>query len=425
MKEKFYEFYKLPDKKVNDIWEKGVLIVDTNVLLDLYRLGKESRKDLKKSIEYFGDRIWLPYQASLEFHRNRENTIKELGGRRYEEFNNLLNNKIEPELKEAFKDYKRHPCIDYDYIEKRIIRFIEDLKKKVEKWQKGYPFDVENDDVLKWITQKYKGKVGDDNTTEELLNIYKEGAVRYRAQVPPGYKDANDPAKKEAGERYIYGDLIIWKSVLAKAREDKVDIIFLTNDNKEDWYEKYKGQTRGPRFELLREFHKETNQDIIILSEASFLKEMKEKNSVKVKDSSIEDAQGASSFVWHSPLEWNWPYVNSFDRALSPNTVLGVPNTVLGVPDMVLGVPNTILGTPNTVLGTVNAALSTPNTIMGAPNTYIDYSKASTQIGVSDGIRVFADSKNGLDNTNNLSSLYKRSINGLYNENNKDLKDKE
>ena len=63
MEDRFYEFYKLPDKRVNEIWEKGILIVDTNVLLDLYRLGPASRKDLKKSIEFFGDRIWLPYQT--------------------------------------------------------------------------------------------------------------------------------------------------------------------------------------------------------------------------------------------------------------------------------------------------------------------------------------------------------------------------
>lgn len=56
MKDKFYEFYKFPQGKVDEIWEKGLLVVDTNVLLDLYRLGDSSRKDLKKSIDFFGDR---------------------------------------------------------------------------------------------------------------------------------------------------------------------------------------------------------------------------------------------------------------------------------------------------------------------------------------------------------------------------------
>lgn len=144
--------------------------------------------------------------------------------------------------------------------------------------------------------------------------------------MPPGYRDAQNNEKKEAGQRYIYGDLIIWKSVIKKAKEDKVDIIFLTNDNKEDWFEKYKGQTKGPRFELLREFHKETDQDIIIMSEAAFLKEMKEKTSVEVKESSIEDAEGATAESdFYSKLlnvrGVNWPFIRYPSLADSAFTV--------------------------------------------------------------------------------------------------------
>lgn len=330
MKNKFYEFYKLPNEKVNEIWEKGLLIVDTNVLLDLYRLGKASRNDLKKSIEFFKNRIWLPYQVGLEFHRNRENVIKTLGGSRYDEFLKLLNDKIE-NLQDAFKSYQRHPCIDYNYIEKRILRLKEELKGRVEVWKKEYPFDAENDEVLKWVTEKYDGKVGEDNTIEELLAIYKEGDIRYKANVPPGYKDANDKEKKDAGLRYVYGDLIIWKSVMAKAKKDKVDIIYLTNDNKEDWYEKYKGQTKGPRFELFREFHRETGQDIIIMSEASFLSEMKEKKSVKVRNASIEDAQWAMKTDFSN--EWMNHLLNSRAYMAEGQEVLFRHNYMNGFPD--------------------------------------------------------------------------------------------
>lgn len=323
MKDKFYEFYKLPKQKLDEIWNKGLLIVDTNVLLDLYRLGEESRKDLKKSIDFFGERVWLPYQAGLEFHRNRESVINELGGSKFEDFQKTLNESVAG-VKETFKTFQRHPCIDYEYIVKRLERFRKELEDKISDWKKAYPFDIENDDVLKWITDKFDGKVGEDNTMEELLSIYKEGGIRYQAQVPPGYKDGNDKDKKAAGERYIYGDLIIWKAVINKAKKDKVDIIFLTNDNKEDWYEKNKGQTKGPGFELYREFHKESKQDIIIMSEASFLKEMKDKKSVKVKDSSIEDAKRALKpevyYDWLRPIDLGWPIDNRDGFAYLPKT---------------------------------------------------------------------------------------------------------
>ena len=332
MKDKFYEFYKLSDEKVAEIWEKGLLIVDTNVLLDLYRLGLESRKDLKKSIDYFGDRIWLPYQTGLEFHRRRESVIKEFGGSKYDEFEKTLNLSIAA-LLDSFKPYKRHPCISYSYIERGIERLKKSLENRLVFWRKAYPFDVGNDEVLDWVTEKFNDKIGEDNSIKELLELYKEGEIRYKAQVPPGYKDANDAEKKGAGQRYVYGDLIIWKSVIAKAKKDKVDIIFLTNDNKEDWYEKYKGQTKGPRFELFREFHREAGQDIIIMSEAAFLKEMKEKKSVKVKDASIEDAERAispgASFDWMKPLDLGWPLHRTIDASsLSPNTIVDLSGSL-------------------------------------------------------------------------------------------------
>lgn len=128
MKGTFYEFYKLPSEKVNEIWEQGLLVVDTNVLLDLYRLGPESRKDLKRSIDFFGDRIWLPYQTGLEFHRRRESVIKEFGGSKYKEFEETLNDAIS-KFKDSFKTFQRHPFIDYKTIEKGIERLGKSLEK--------------------------------------------------------------------------------------------------------------------------------------------------------------------------------------------------------------------------------------------------------------------------------------------------------
>ena len=306
MKDRFYEFYKLPEEKIESIWEKGLLVTDTNVLLDLYRLEEKSRKDLKKSIDYFKDRVWIPYQVGLEFHRNRESVIKELGGSKYEEFKKQLGDVTVPKALESLNSFKRHPCIDYSYVEKAFEKLKADLEKKLIDWEKQYPFNADDDQVLQWVTERFTGKVGLDNSEEELLALYKEGLIRYQAEVPPGYKDVTQE-KKDAGKRYMYGDLIIWKAVIKKAKTDKVDVIFLTNDNKEDWYEKEKGQTKGPRFELLREFHREAEQDVIIMSEAAFLKETKERTSIKVKDSSIKDAEQAFSHL-PSILELTQPY---------------------------------------------------------------------------------------------------------------------
>jgi hypothetical protein len=292
MKNAFYEFYKLDEDKIRSIWDKGILVVDTNVLLDLYRLASPSREDLKKSIKYFKDRIWLPYQVGLEFHRNREKVIKDLGDKTYQDFNDTIEQVTQKAL-ESFKIFHRHPCIKYNDIEKIINRAKDDLKRKSDNWKGDYHFSIDNDDILKWVTETFDNKIGEEETLEQLLAIYEKGATRYAAKIPPGYKDKDNKGKKEEGERYLYGDLIIWWAVINKAKQDNVDIVFITNDNKEDWYEKEKGETKGPRYELLREFHKETSRDILIMSESAFLNEIKERTEVKVKPESIEDAKRA------------------------------------------------------------------------------------------------------------------------------------
>lgn len=64
--------------------------------------------------------------------------------------------------------------------------------------------------------------------------------------------------KKDSGDRRLYGDLIVWKQVIQKSKKDKINIILVTDDLKEDWWLKINGKTIGPRFELIKEFHIET-----------------------------------------------------------------------------------------------------------------------------------------------------------------------
>ncbi|WP_204277464.1 PIN-like domain-containing protein, partial [Escherichia coli] len=65
-----------------------------------------------------------------------------------------------------------------------------------------------------------------------LAVLKKEGEDRYAKKIPPGYKDA----KKDAGEFDKYGDLIIWKDMIGKAKADKRPILFISDDAKEDWW---------------------------------------------------------------------------------------------------------------------------------------------------------------------------------------------
>ena len=46
MKTKFFEQYSLTDEKLKEIWESGLVVFDTNILLNLYRYNKQTCDDI-------------------------------------------------------------------------------------------------------------------------------------------------------------------------------------------------------------------------------------------------------------------------------------------------------------------------------------------------------------------------------------------
>ena len=75
MKDLYQWHFPLGPGEINDAWTGGILSVDTNVLLDLYRYHEETRNLLLKALEHFGERTWLTNQVAEEFFRNRNSVI--------------------------------------------------------------------------------------------------------------------------------------------------------------------------------------------------------------------------------------------------------------------------------------------------------------------------------------------------------------
>jgi len=60
----------------NEISDKvrqdGVIVFDTNVLLNLYRYNDKARDELIGLMKSYKSRLWMPYQVRLEFLDNCE-----------------------------------------------------------------------------------------------------------------------------------------------------------------------------------------------------------------------------------------------------------------------------------------------------------------------------------------------------------------
>ena len=116
----------------------------------------------------------------------------------------------------------------------------------------------------------------------------KEGSKRYDNEVPPGYRDKSKPEDER------YGDLLIWFQMIGKAKEAKKPIIFVTDDNKEDWWQIFKGKTIGPRPELVNEFFATTGQRLYIYSPVQFMEYARQYLKRKIEQRTIDEVREVS-----------------------------------------------------------------------------------------------------------------------------------
>jgi hypothetical protein len=145
---------------------------------------------------------------------------------------------------------------------------------------------------LDFVSNLFAGLTGGPFEDATLKALVSEGDVRYQNETPPGYKDGK---KDGSGDPYRkFGDLIIWKQLLAKAKEVSKPVIFISDDKKEDWWLEQSGRTIGPRTELREEFIRETSQDFWMYSVDRFVEEAAQSNNIQVSKAVIDEIVAVS-----------------------------------------------------------------------------------------------------------------------------------
>nr|WP_315990201.1 PIN-like domain-containing protein [Desulforamulus aquiferis] len=121
------------------------------------------------------------------------------------------------------------------------------------------------------------GIIGEPYAQDRVNAIEKEGIERYKYNVPPGFKDKDDKDKQSyrtyGDIRYqqLYGDLIVWNQVIDKAKESSTPIILVTEDRKEDWWEKDGQKIKRPHPQLVQEFLNRTHQKFYMYRTDNFV----------------------------------------------------------------------------------------------------------------------------------------------------------
>lgn len=249
MKSSFPGYFSSTEENLNSLWASGLIILDTNVLLNLYRYSDSTKTELLAIIRQLSDRIWIPNQVAKEFLSNRLTVI----GEQSELYGSHIS--ALQEFKRPLESQKKHPFISEELF-RECDTIFEKLKNELETSKRFHDERINNDDIKDELSGILDGKVGREYGKEALETIITNGESRYSEKIPPGFKDIKKGGdSKLFKDRLLkYGDYIIWLQILEHAKNDKQSVIFVTGDVKEDWWLTFNGKTIAPHPLLVEEF---------------------------------------------------------------------------------------------------------------------------------------------------------------------------
>lgn len=258
IEELFVGWYDYDVDEYSSIINNSKISLDTNVLLNIYRYSKETSDKTLYLLNKIKDRLIFSYYVAFEFTKNRKK-VESASIEEYKKYQSKIESKYE-EIINELKNISNNKLAKKDKLIESIIKnkekvlqnFDISIDKKMEVFKSGLEEE---------ICQLFEGKIIDKYSNIEFESIKAEGIRRQKNQIPPGYKD------EEKGEN---GDYYIFKQLIDYSKNNDIDIIFVTDDVKEDMFQIIRG-IKSPRPELLNEFNKETNHKLIIMTVQEFL----------------------------------------------------------------------------------------------------------------------------------------------------------
>lgn len=277
MKTMLAAYAPLSESDLARVWKTGLIVLDANVLLNLYGYSSTTRDDLLDGLATVPDRLWLPHQAAAEFCLGRPRVIEQQRTKCDEALKAL------DQALKAFYSDTSHPFVPKDLraqLEKAQVA----VQREVRKAQKELEKMVSKEDaILARVLALFDGRLGDGPTQEERDALYAEAATRYKYRVPPGFADQEKPDHRK------FGDFVLWKQMVRQAADRKAPILFVTDDTKPDWWWKAPGRGASALPALRAEMEQASGQPFQMYEASVFIKDAKARLKWKVKDDTLKE----------------------------------------------------------------------------------------------------------------------------------------
>ncbi|MFI6959893.1 PIN-like domain-containing protein [Nocardia sp. NPDC050408] len=287
----FASYYPPTDDDLQRFVTEGLVVLDTNAVLDLYRFTDTTREEYFDALGLLGERLWIPNRVGEEFYDRRTTVIRERQGIRAV----IAEQVAEPveAVVAAVAGHARRHGLDGDTaaaVREGVLAALEPVIREIEGTVGGVTIDPDahpdSDPILTQICELFDEKTGtafDEKQSSAAQNQHK---TRLAGHVPPGYCDS------KKNERAI-GDFLVWKQTINEATERKLPVLLVTNEKKEDWVFRDGGYTM-PRVELVREMKRTAGCDFHLIDVRTFLALAKEYLAAQISEAAVDEAARVS-----------------------------------------------------------------------------------------------------------------------------------
>ncbi|WP_337237469.1 PIN domain-containing protein [Proteus faecis] len=232
---------------ISEIKDEALVVLDANVLLVPFTTNIKTAEVIKDLYTRLAksDQLFLPAQAIREYLDNRAVKITD------------INETLQKKSNQSFNYVGTHPLLESLVEYQEVIKLEESLKTAINNYQTKIRNTLSaiqawgwNDPVSKMYHEVLANRILDDEALD-FAKIEKDLTRRNDLNIPPGYKDKNKDNNQA-------GDLVIWHEILNLAKTKDQHLIFVSVDEKTDWWHQSGKSPLYPRFELVDEFREVT-----------------------------------------------------------------------------------------------------------------------------------------------------------------------
>lgn len=292
----FSSFYRADDGDWEGVLSSGWIAVDTNALLDLYRLSPPAREELFSVLEALSSRLFVPHHVAAEFHRRRLDAVAD----RIDEVERAANSLRDQQSKVRglLRSVSRRAHAGDAAIAELQARFdaaFEAASDFIGKVNSEYDLTPEilltkqSDPVLRRLEILLAGRVANRPSYEQIQVDLAEGKVRADARKPPGFKDATK-------DENPFGDYLWWAEVVRYAAEQPAHVLLVCNDvAKGDWTYDKRGFRIGPATGLVDEIFAATGRRLLLCTTAELLDRAAAHLEIQISDRTVSETRNLPS----------------------------------------------------------------------------------------------------------------------------------